>query len=296
MNLRDYLSDAELGAIIERALDEDTGRGDITSEALIPRDLSGKASLLVKEKGVLAGIEVAVRVLHRVDLSLEIAILLQDGTAVQPGDIIGTVSGSVSSILKAERVVLNFLQRMSGIASTTAQYVAEIKGLGVKILDTRKTTPGLRALEKYAVRAGGGTNHRFHLGDAVLIKDNHIAVLRATGLNLQEIIAKARQNAPQGMTLEIEVTNIKEAQEALKAGADIIMLDNMSAAEMKKAVALIGERAKVEASGNITLTNVRQVATTGVDFISIGALTHSYKALDISLELASPFLEGMKLP
>jgi nicotinate-nucleotide pyrophosphorylase (carboxylating) len=295
MNLRDYLSGAELDAIIDRALGEDTGHGDVTTEALIPRDITGKASLLVKEKGVLAGIDVANRTFQRVDPLLELNILIQDGTSVKPGDIAGTAGGSVASILKAERVALNFLQRLSGIASTTAKYVAKTSGLNVKILDTRKTTPGLRALEKYAVRAGGGANHRFHLGDAVLIKDNHIAILRATGLNLQNIIAKARQNAPQGMTLEVEVTNIIEAQEAVEAGADIIMLDNMSAAEMKKAVALIGGRAKVEASGNVTLTNVHRAALTGVDFISIGALTHSYKSLDISLELEAPFLKGMKL-
>jgi nicotinate-nucleotide pyrophosphorylase (carboxylating) len=295
MNLRDYLSAAELDAIIGRALDEDTGRGDITSEALIPRDIAGKAALLVKEKGVLAGIEVAEWVFHCVDPSLVFDILVQDGSAVQPGDIAGTVSGSVISILKAERVVLNFIQRMSGIASTAARYVAAVSGLGVKILDTRKTTPGLRALEKYAVRAGGGTNHRFHLGDAVLIKDNHIAILQAAGLKLPDIIAKARQKVPEGMTIEVEVTTVKEAQEALDAGADIIMLDNMSPAEMKRAVILVSGRAKLEASGGITLDNVREVALTGVDFISIGALTHSYKALDISLELEASFLKGMKL-
>jgi nicotinate-nucleotide pyrophosphorylase (carboxylating) len=295
MNLRDYLSPAELDGIIDRALAEDTGRGDVTSEALIPRDLSGKATFLVKEKGILAGIEVAERVFRRVDLSLEINILIRDGTIIKAGDIAGNISGSVISILKAERVALNFLQRLSGIASTTAQYVAETAGLNVKILDTRKTTPCLRALEKYAVRAGGGTNHRFHLGDAMLIKDNHIAVLRAAGLKLPDIIVKARQKAPTGMIIEVEVTNIKEAQEAVKAGADIIMLDNMKIAEMKQAVTLIGGRAKVEASGNITLANVHEVAQTGVDFISVGALTHSYKALDISLELEAPFLKGMKL-
>jgi nicotinate-nucleotide pyrophosphorylase (carboxylating) len=293
MNLQDYLSAAELDAIIDRALDEDIGHGDVTSEALIPRDLSGRASLLVKEKGVLAGIEVAGRIFHRADPSLEIDMILKDGTGIKPGDIAGTVSGSVISILKAERVVLNFLQILSGIASTTARYVAKVSGLDVKILDTRKTTPGLRLLEKYAVRAGGGTNHRFHLGDAVLIKDNHIAVLRTTGLSLQDIIAKARRNAPEGMTIEVEVTNTREAQEALKAGADIIMLDNMGVEEMKQAVTLIGGRAKVEASGNITLDNLHQAALTGVDFISIGALTHDIEALDISLELEAPFLKGM---
>jgi nicotinate-nucleotide pyrophosphorylase (carboxylating) len=295
MNLPDYLSAAELDAIIDRALAEDTGRGDVTSDALIPRDLSGKATLLVKEKGVLAGVEVAGRVFHRADPSLKVEVVIKDGTAIRPGDIAGTVSGNLIGILKAERVALNFLQRLSGIASTTAQYVAETSGTGVKIMDTRKTTPGLRPLEKYAVRVGGGTNHRFHLGDAVLIKDNHIAALRATGLNLKDIILKARRNAPEGMTIEVEVTNTREAQVALQAGADIIMLDNMSIKEMKEAVTLVGGKAKLEASGGITLANVRQVARTGVDFISIGALTHSYRALDISLELEAPFLKGLKL-
>jgi nicotinate-nucleotide pyrophosphorylase (carboxylating) len=295
MDLRDFLSPAELDGIIDHALAEDIGHGDVTSEALVPRDISGKAAFLIKENGVLAGIEVAERVFHRVDRSLEINILIRDGTNIKPGDIAGNVSGSVIGILKAERTALNFLQRLSGIASTTARYVAAVSGLNVKILDTRKTTPGLRALEKYAVRAGGGANHRFHLGDAVLIKDNHIAILRSTGLSLQDIIAKARQNVPEGMTVEVEVTNIKEAWEALTAGADIIMLDNMSAADMKQAVTMVGGRAKIEASGNITLDNIREAALSGVDFISIGALTHSCKALDISLELEASFLKGMKL-
>jgi nicotinate-nucleotide pyrophosphorylase (carboxylating) len=174
---------------------------------------------------------------------------------------------------------------LSGIASTTARYVAEVSGIPVKILDTRKTTPGLRMLEKYAVRMGGGYNHRFHLGDGVLIKDNHIAGLRAMGMNLKDIITKARQNVPEGTEIEIEVTNTKEALEALKAGADIIMLDNMTPNEMRQVVNLVAGQAKIEASGGITLDNIHQVAMTGVDFISIGALIHSCKTLDISLEM-----------
>jgi nicotinate-nucleotide pyrophosphorylase (carboxylating) len=295
MNLQDYLSNAALDAIIDGALAEDTGRGDVTSESLIPLDLSGKASLLVKEKGVLAGIGVAGRIFQRVDPATRTDILIEDGTAIKPGDIAGTVSGRVISILKAERVALNFLQRLSGIASTTVQYVAETRGTGAKIMDTRKTTPGLRPLEKYAVHAGGGTNHRFHLGDAVLIKDNHIAALRATGLNLKDIITRARQNAPSGMTIEVEVTSVAEAQEALRAGPDIIMLDNMGIAEMKQVVGLAKGKAKLEASGGITLANVQQAALTGVDFISVGALTHSYRALDISLEFEASFLKGLEL-
>jgi nicotinate-nucleotide pyrophosphorylase (carboxylating) len=289
------LTEKQIDAIIDAALDEDISRGDITSEALIPTDLTSKASLLVKEKGVLAGIEVAKRVFQRTDPSLKIEILIKDGTAIKPGDITATISGSVSSILKAERTALNFLQRLSGIASQTAQYVAEVKGTNAKIVDTRKTTPGLRILEKYAVRMGGGQNHRMHLGDAVLIKDNHIAALRAMGMSLKDIILKARKNAPAGITIETEVTSVKEAEEAMKAGADIIMLDNMSVNEMRQAVEKVGGKAKLEASGNITLANVRQVAMTGVDIISIGALTHSNKALDISLEMETSFMEGMKL-
>jgi nicotinate-nucleotide pyrophosphorylase (carboxylating) len=285
MNLYDYLSEEQLGSIIDLALAEDISHGDITSEALIPPDLSGKASILAKEKGILAGGEVAKQVFQRVEPSLEVEALIKDGDKIQPGDKVATVTGSAISILKAERVALNFLQRLSGIASLTAQYVAETSGLTAIITDTRKTTPGLRLLEKYAVRMGGGQNHRLHLGDAVLIKDNHIAALRALGMSLKDIVAKARQNAPRGVTVEVEVTDTKEALDALKAGADIIMLDNMSPNEMRQAVKLVSGQAKIEASGGITLANVHQVAMTGVDIISVGALTHSAKALDISLEL-----------
>ena len=286
-------SEKVIDAAIGIALDEDTSYafGDVTSEALIPPLLAGKASVLVKEKGVLAGIAVAARVFTKVDPSLKIEILIKDGTPVKPGDTAAIISGSVTSLLKAERTALNFLQRMSGVASLTAQYVAKVKGLKAGIYDTRKTTPGLRALEKYAVLMGGGHNHRRHLGDAVLIKDNHIAALRSAGMNLYQIITKARENAPKGITIEVEVTNKAEAVEALKAGADIIMLDNMGTAEMQQAVEMIKGRAKIEASGGITLKNVREVAMTGVDIISIGALTHSYKALDISLEMDTQTLK-----
>jgi nicotinate-nucleotide pyrophosphorylase (carboxylating) len=284
-DLSDYLTAEQLDTIIGAALAEDTGHGDVTTAALLPPRLSGRASLLVKETGVLAGIDVAEGVFRRADPALLFEVLIRDGTAVRPGDIAGTVNGSVAGILKGERVALNFLQRLSGIASTTACYVAETRGLKAKIFDTRKTTPGLRALEKYAVRAGGGENHRLHLGDAVLIKDNHIAALRAAGLGLAEIIARARQNAPPGITIEVEVTSAAEAMEALEAAPDIIMLDNMSPEEMKRVVKTVDGRARLEASGGITLENVRRVARTGVDIISVGALTHSYRALDISLEI-----------
>jgi nicotinate-nucleotide pyrophosphorylase (carboxylating) len=275
----------QIDTAIDLALNEDTACGDITSEALVPPELAGKAELLVKEKGILAGIDIAMRVFQRVDPSLVINIHIQDGKAIDTGDIAGTITGCVTGILKAERVALNFLQRLSGVATTTARYVDEISGLPAKILDTRKTTPGLRMLEKYAVRMGGGQNHRLHLGDGVLIKDNHIAALRAMGMNLRDIIAKSRRHVPEGTEIEIEVTNTKEALEALKAGADIIMLDNMTPNEMKQVVNMVAGQAKLEASGGVTLENVHQTAMTGVDYISVGALTHSYKALDISLEM-----------
>jgi nicotinate-nucleotide pyrophosphorylase (carboxylating) len=221
----------------------------------------------------------------KVNPLLKVEVLIKDGAEVKPGDIVATISGRVASILKAERVALNFLQRLSGIASQTAQFVAKTQGLKVNITDTRKTTPGLRLLEKYAVRVGGGQNHRFHLGDGILIKDNHLAALRALGMSFKDIIAKAKQNAPHGLKVEVEVNTIQEAMDAAEAGADIIMLDNMSPDEMRRVVSLVSGRVKIEASGGITLANVRAIAETGINLISVGALTHSPKALDISLEL-----------
>ncbi len=271
--------------IIESALAEDISHGDVTSETLIPPELQGKASILVKAKGIVAGGEVAKGVFLKVDSSLEVELLIKDGTKVQPGDILATIFGKVTSILRTERVALNFLQRLSGIASQTAQYVAETRGFAVNITDTRKTTPGIRLLEKYAVRMGGGKNHRFHLGDGVLIKDNHLAALHALGMSLKDIVAKAKQNTPQGLTVEVEVNTAQEALDAAEAGVDIIMLDNMNPDEMRRVVGLLPSQVKTEASGGITLDNVRAVAKAGVNIISIGALTHSTKALDMSLEL-----------
>ena len=278
-------SEEQVNNIIDLALAEDISHGDVTSEALIPPELQGKASLLVKARGVVAGGEVARKVFLRVDPSLKVKVLIKDGAKVKPGDIVATIFGSVISILKAERVALNFLNRLSGIASQTAQYVAKTQGFPVIITDTRKTTPGLRLLEKYAVRIGGGQNHRLHLGDGILIKDNHLAALRALGMSLKEIIAKAKQNAPRGLAVEVEVNTAEEALDAVDAGADIIMLDNMSPDEMRRVVSLVPSQVQVEASGGITLANVRAVAETGVNLISVGAITHSSKALDISLEL-----------
>ncbi|MEA2085944.1 MAG: carboxylating nicotinate-nucleotide diphosphorylase [Chloroflexota bacterium] len=279
------LSEEQLDSIIDRALAEDISRGDITSEALLPPGLQGKAVIRVKAKGVLAGGEVARRVFLRVDPSLKIEIIIKDGARVKPGDMLATISGTVMSILKAERVALNFLQRLSGIATETAQFVAGAQGLPITILDTRKTTPGLRLLEKYAVRTGGGQNHRLDLSDGILIKDTHLAALRALGMNLPDIITRAKRNAPHHLKVEIEVSTVEEAVEAAAAGADIIMLDNMSPEEMRRAASLAPAGVKLEASGGITLKNIGAAARSGVDFISIGALTHSPRALDMSLTI-----------
>lgn len=279
------LIEAQIEEIIDRALAEDLGWGDITTEALISSDQQGIASIVAKEQGILAGIDVAKTVFRRVDPELKMAVLLEDGAKVDSGSIITQVEGKVASILKAERVALNFLQRLSGIASETNRYVEAVKELSVQITDTRKTTPGLRLLEKYAVRVGGGENHRMNLGDGILIKDNHLAALRSLGLNLKEIIAKARQNASQRLKVEVEARTVREAMEAAEAGADIVMLDNMSLEDMHQAVESIHGSTLIEASGGVTLDKVRDVAKTGVDFISVGALTHSARALDISLKL-----------
>jgi nicotinate-nucleotide pyrophosphorylase (carboxylating) len=271
--------------IVDRALAEDHAWSDVTTQALIPSDLQAKASIVAKASGVLAGTDVARTVFNKVDPSLRFDLLIPEGSQVKPGDGIAVVAGRGASILRGERVALNFLQRLSGIASETRRYVEAVKGCDARILDTRKTTPGLRILEKYAVRVGGGYNHRGHLGDGILVKDNHLAVLRSQGLGLRDTIARARENASHTLKVEVEVGTVDEALEAVEAGADIVMLDNMSVEEMSRVTGLVKGRALIEASGGVTLENVRSVAETGVDSISIGALTHSVKALDISLEL-----------
>ncbi len=274
----------QLNNIIALALSEDVGTGDITSEILIPAKLQAKATFIAKADGILAGIDIARLIFVKVDPAIKFKILLKDGAELKPGDVIANVTGNARSILKAERLALNFLQRLSGIATQTKQYVDLISDLPVVILDTRKTTPGLRLLEKYAVRIGGGQNHRLNLSDGILIKDNHLATLRAQGMTLKQIVTQAKSKTPKGFKVEAEVTNLKEVVETVSAGADIIMLDNMSPAQMRRAVKKIPAGVKTEASGGITLDNVRSVAKTGVNYISIGALTHSPKALDISLE------------
>lgn len=279
------LNNAQIRQVVDLALAEDLGKGDVTTNSLIPNEKIGVASILAKEEGILAGVEIAEEVFRQVDAELKVKTLLKDGAKVGSGDVIATVAGKIASILKAERTALNFLQRLSGIATETNRYVKAVEGLPVRIMDTRKTTPGLRVLEKYAVKVGGGKNHRMHLGDGILIKDNHLAALRNDGLSIKEIIARARQDAPRGVKVELEVGTPQGALEAAEAGADVIMLDNMSLEDMRQAVKAVHGRALVEASGGITINTVRAVAETGVDFISVGALTHSVKALDISLEL-----------
>jgi nicotinate-nucleotide pyrophosphorylase (carboxylating) len=269
--------------VIENALAEDLASSDVTTKALIPPDLEGRASILVKEDGILAGIEVTQAVFRHVDPALRVEVLIKDGATIRKGDVVATIAGKVASILMAERTALNFLCHLSGIATETARYVEAIKSLKAQITDTRKTTPGMRVLDKYAVRMGGGQSHRQHLGDWVLIKDNHLATLSALGLGLKGAIERARRGST--LKVEVEVGSVGEAEEAISAGADIVMLDNMALSEIKQVVNIARGRALIEASGGITMENVRQVAGAGVDLISVGAIIHSAKSLDLSLEL-----------
>ena len=271
--------------LIDLALAEDQVFSDPTTGSIVPPDVKGFGVIKAEAVGVLAGVEVCLAVFRRVDSQLRIEALLSDGTPVAPGDAAARVEGSAGSILRAERPALNFLQRMSGIATATSRYVKAVEGCKAKIVDTRKTAPGLRLLDKYSVRAGGGANHRLNLADGILIKDNHIAALRAQGLGLKDTVRLALERASHTIKVEVEVTNLEELKEALQAGAHIIMLDNMSPGDMRRAVELVDGRAVIEASGGVNLDTVRAVAETGVDLISIGGLTHSVQALDMSLDL-----------
>jgi len=264
--------------LFDLAYAEDIGDGDITTNNLIDPREKRTAQLVVKEKGVIAGLQVAEMVFRKFDENLEWKELLPDGSKVKPGDIIAELKGNYRALLTGERKALNFLQRLSGIASYAARCMKELEGTKVEILDTRKTLPGYRHLDKYAVRMGGASNHRFGLYDMVMIKDNHIKV--AGGIT--EAVDAIRKKVPKSIKIEVETTSIEQVKEALAADVDIIMLDNMSSSLMKECVEVIGKRAKIEASGNMTQKRIRKVAHTGVDYISIGALTHSVKALDIS--------------
>jgi nicotinate-nucleotide pyrophosphorylase (carboxylating) len=273
----DYIG---LDELLLSALKEDIGTGDITTLCCIPAENRSEAYLLAKDEGVICGIDIAARVFTLVDEEIRFIPRLRDGEKVSKGDIIANIFGSSRGILTGERVALNLMQRLSGIATATAKAVDAVNGTKARIVDTRKSTPGLRVLEKYAVRAGGGHNHRFNLSDGVLIKDNHIL---ASG-GISNAVSAAKNAVPHVMKIEVETETLDEVQEALDAGADIIMLDNMTLELMTEAVKQIGGRAITEASGNMGEKNLSEVAKTGVDVISIGALTHSVKSLDISMK------------
>lgn len=270
--------------LIKQALEEDIGNEDVTTNAVMPEYKRGRVKLICKQDGVICGLNVFERVFKLLDEHTVIEIFVKDGDEVRKGQRIAMVSGDIRVLLSGERVALNFLQRMSGIATYTRSAVKLLEGCKTKLLDTRKTTPNMRVFEKYAVRCGGGNNHRYNLSDGVLLKDNHIG---AAG-GVKKAVEMARAYAPFVRKIEVEVENLEMCKEALEAGADIIMLDNMSVADMKKAVEIIGGRAVTECSGNVTLENVARVRETGVDFVSSGALTHSAPILDLSLKELRP--------
>jgi nicotinate-nucleotide pyrophosphorylase (carboxylating) len=268
--------------LIRTALEEDIGPGDVTTAATVAPGTPGRAELVAKEDFVLAGIGVARRVFALLDAQVSFEGLIEDGQAVRRGEVLAWLKGDAASLLQGERVALNLLQRLSGVATLTARFVEAVEGTGATIVDTRKTTPGLRALEKYAVRVGGGGNHRMALYDGVLIKENHIVA--AGGIAVA--VSRARRYAPHTLKVEVEVRDLDEVTAALAAGADILLLDNMDLDQLRAAVELVAGRAVTEASGGVNLDSVRPIAETGVDLISVGALTHSYRAVDISMLFA----------
>lgn len=279
----------QMTRMVQAALAEDLGAGDVTTRRLFPRAVRADAAILAKQPAIIAGLPAARAVFQSVDKTIRFRARVREGARVEPGTIVATLSGDGRSILAGERVALNFLQHLSGVATLTRRFVDAVRGARAVILDTRKTTPGLRLLEKYAVRMGGGRNHRLNLGGGILIKDNHIAL--AGGLQpavraAKRRIGRARRRPPH--PIEVEATTLDEVREAVAAGAEIILLDNMPVATIKEAVRLIGTRAKTEVSGGVHLQNVRDIAATGVDAISIGALTHSAPAVDLSLEVSAP--------
>ncbi len=274
--------------IVRTALEEDLGFGDITSNTLIPPNLSANAQIIAKEAMVVTGLKVAQEVFHQIDDSLVFHSHQQDGTWVKAQTKILTVTGKAQSLLQAERVALNFMQRLSGISTLTRQFCQAVGQHSVKIADTRKTTPGLRGLEKWAVRVAGGSNHRFSLHDGILIKDNHLMVLAANNISLSQACRLARLQAPHGLRISVEVESLAQVREALRGNADIILLDNMSPSKIRQAVKIVKNKALIEVSGGITLNNIQDFIDTGVDIISIGALTHSAQAMDISMDITIP--------
>jgi nicotinate-nucleotide pyrophosphorylase (carboxylating) len=270
----------DIDPIIEAALSEDMPEGDITSESIIPSDSVSRAVFLAKEDGILAGIDIACRVFGKIDPDTRFEKHIEDGCDIRSGDRLADLKGNSIVLLKGERTALNFLQRLSGIATLTGKYVQAVEEFETEILDTRKTTPTLRLFEKYAVEKGGGRNHRFCLSDMVMIKDNHLQIAGS----ITEAVKKARAQVKPEIKIEVETTNLEEVQEAVLSGADMIMLDNMSLEKMREAVVWVDKRVPLEASGNVQLSLVKEIAATGVNFISVGNLTHSFKSLDISLE------------
>lgn len=269
---------------VAAALEEDVGTGDVTTLATVPADRAGRAAVVAREPMIVAGLAVAETVWRRVSPLLTIDTTGADGALASAGDVLMRVSGPVAAMLTGERVALNFMQRLSGVATLTRQYVDAVAGTGAVILDTRKTTPGLRGLEKYAVRCGGGQNHRMGLYDAILIKDNHLAALRNELPNpVAAAVARVRRQYPE-MKIEVEADTIAQVDQALQLGVEMVLLDNMSLEDMRRAVALARGRAKTEASGGVSLRTARGIAETGVDYISVGALTHSARAMDIALD------------
>lgn len=281
MGLMSALNIPLVDEIVSRALSEDIGTGDITTLLTVPEGVEAFGQFIPTQGGILAGIPVVERVFHQVDAGIRLEPLVKEGQYFSAGTVLAEVRGEARGILTAERVALNFLQRLSGIATLTARFVEAAKDLPVRICDTRKTTPGLRYLERYAVRVGGGYNHRFGLYDAVMIKDNHIAVCGG----ITPAVQRAKRALPHTMKVEVECTTIQQVVEAMEAGADILLLDNMSPQQMREAVRLAKGRVLLEASGGVRLDTVRQIAETGVDAISVGAITHSAPAIDIKLEL-----------
>ena len=279
------LSNQIIAEVVQRALDEDAPWGDVTSEHLIPANATATAELAAREAGVFSGADVFAAAFMLTDPSLDVQLFLEDGDSFVAGQELGVVSGSARSILTAERIGLNFVQRMSGISTLTAKYVEAVDGTKARIVDTRKTTPGLRAFERHAVVSGGGRNHRFSLSDAVMAKDNHLAILTAGGKDLTTELRRVKNELPHTMKLEVEVDRLDQIPPVLAAGVDIIMLDNFSLDDLHAGVALIAGKAVVEASGGVNLDTVAAIAATGVDVISVGALTHSARALDLGLDV-----------
>lgn len=279
------LTPATLTRTVQAALEEDAPWGDLTSTALLPAEARATADLVARERGVFSGGEVFAAAFALTDPRVSIDLRVADGDAFAPGDVLASVSGSARSLLTAERVALNFTQRMSGIATLTAAYVRAVDGTGVRIADTRKTTPGLRAFERHAVISGGGSNHRFSLSDAVMAKDNHLAVLRSGGEDLATALRDALSRLPHTTHVVVEVDRLEQIPAVLDGGAHTVLLDNFSLEDLRAGVSLIAGRATAEASGGVNLDTVRDIAETGVDVISVGALTHSARALDLGLDV-----------